>query len=475
MAMFHTMTLTFRFDTKEDLTGVIKSAIQADDFRESVTVEHAAGSNQYVVSYVESSYCQVSEVLSFAQAIAEECPLTGFTMDAWAQNEGSGGNYTDSIIARYSQNVLWHEYYSTAEGYAPEAAAEIGCEERLVETDASQLIVEEGTKETYWESLLPYLPSVTLCSEVIKYDETISFRLPPEYYISKDQYNPGFICLVEDETGTEESFACEIRLLPLGQKVINASGSVKYFRLPDPPEALISGELVKGKMFDAYRKTEEGYPITLKLAVTVPQGYILELESVPFVYEGKSVELEKQHLAGFRRMLDVCKAVRVNGEPLQLVELTPELLKSVIAPSPDDKSLAVDVSEILRSVFHGEEALPRGEAKGEAKRKVSPEEKKWLKEYGQYVENNPVIDFGGKIFAFTGLDAAGSFADESNPVVLSVVSKGGIYRSKVSGKTNYLVVNPQYAGKSKVDAALEQKTKGKEIKIILLEDLKKLL
>lgn len=115
----------------------------------------------------------------------------------------------------------------------------------------------------------------------------------------------------------------------------------------------------------------------------------------------------------------------------------------------------------------------------QAKREVEEAEQaakdaeEWIKQYGKYVQKNPVIDFNGSIFVFSGL--AGHSVEKDHPTVSKVIAKGGQYRSKVSGLTNYLVVNPGYAGASKIVAVEEQLKKGKNIKVILLEDLEKAL
>ena len=93
----------------------------------------------------------------------------------------------------------------------------------------------------------------------------------------------------------------------------------------------------------------------------------------------------------------------------------------------------------------------------------------WKKQYGKYVETNPRITFTDKIFVFSGL--TGSYAEKEHPIVEKVIAKGGQYRSKVSGLTNYLVIDPANAGASKINAAIEQQDKGKAIKVILMEDL----
>ena len=88
----------------------------------------------------------------------------------------------------------------------------------------------------------------------------------------------------------------------------------------------------------------------------------------------------------------------------------------------------------------------------------------WLDEFGAYVEVEPHIDFDEKLFVFTGLT-------KSHDAVKQVLAKGGVYRSSISSKTDYLIVNPDNAGKTKISAAIEQKQKGSLIKVILLEDL----
>lgn len=103
----------------------------------------------------------------------------------------------------------------------------------------------------------------------------------------------------------------------------------------------------------------------------------------------------------------------------------------------------------------------------------SPQAEKWMQENGAYVEKDPTIVFEGKVFVFSGI--AMHTVEQEDPIVQAVIKKGGQYRSKVSGLTNYLVVDPRYCGSSKTAAAIEQQRKGKPVKIILLEDLKAIL
>lgn len=102
----------------------------------------------------------------------------------------------------------------------------------------------------------------------------------------------------------------------------------------------------------------------------------------------------------------------------------------------------------------------------EAEREENAERNKeeWLNNYGHAIEKNPDIQFDGKLFVFSGVD--------SDEVIDAVLKRGGQQRSKISGITNYLVVDPRYCGESKTYNAIEQQKKGKPVKIILLEDLR---
>lgn len=121
----------------------------------------------------------------------------------------------------------------------------------------------------------------------------------------------------------------------------------------------------------------------------------------------------------------------------------------------------------------GEEEEWQANWEAEEAARVEEEAEQWMRKYEKYLEDDPVINFNGSIFVFSGL--GGHWAEKDHPTVQKVIEKGGQYRSKVSGLTNYLVVNPGYAGQSKIVAVMEQLQKGKNIKVILLEDLEKAL
>ena len=124
---------------------------------------------------------------------------------------------------------------------------------------------------------------------------------------------------------------------------------------------------------------------------------------------------------------------------------------------------------------HDKRTAKRKEKAEEAERirQIENAAQEWEKQYGAYVESNPKIEFKGKLFVFSGL--AWHDEEKEHPTVQKVIEKGGEYRTSVSGKTDYLVVSPGSAGAKKVNTALEQKEKGKNVKIILLEDLENIL
>ena len=90
-------------------------------------------------------------------------------------------------------------------------------------------------------------------------------------------------------------------------------------------------------------------------------------------------------------------------------------------------------------------------------------EQEWLKTSGQYLESDIEIKIAGSTFVFSGV-----YDEELEKHVLEA---GGVVRKKVSGKTNYLVVDPAHAGESKVAHAIEQREKGNLIHVVHVNQL----
>lgn len=95
------------------------------------------------------------------------------------------------------------------------------------------------------------------------------------------------------------------------------------------------------------------------------------------------------------------------------------------------------------------------------------------KNFSQIEDHLSDIEIANKTFVFTGITHAydGLFSSITD----YIVELGGIKRTSVSGKTDYLVVIPQTAGFSKINGAKEQKMKGSAIKVIGYTQLLNLL
>ncbi len=104
-------------------------------------------------------------------------------------------------------------------------------------------------------------------------------------------------------------------------------------------------------------------------------------------------------------------------------------------------------------------------------RNALKQEWKWISLHGKEIARNPQINVEDALFVFTGAAGLADFPEILN----RLEAKGGIRRNLVTGRTDYLVCNPAEAGETKIAAARELKQKGSEMKIILLNDLRKAL
>lgn len=95
------------------------------------------------------------------------------------------------------------------------------------------------------------------------------------------------------------------------------------------------------------------------------------------------------------------------------------------------------------------------------------QETDWLARHRKDLSKRVQLTFANRAFVFAGVNHREEWPD----ILQAVVSRGGLQRTAVSGKTDYLVCDPAYAGDSQVKHALEQRIKGKDVKIILLTEL----
>lgn len=145
----------------------------------------------------------------------------------------------------------------------------------------------------------------------------------------------------------------------------------------------------------------------------------------------------------------------------------------------DDDYIANKESEMIREVE--KQMIKSAET---ARRKVEEDKRlhevvlakhaeEWKKQYGKYVQNNPEVEFQGKVFVFTGL--TGYEHDEDHPAVKAVVARGGKFHPRMIRNVDYLVADPPRAGETKSNGAVKNINEGRNTTIILLEDLQKIL
>ena len=100
--------------------------------------------------------------------------------------------------------------------------------------------------------------------------------------------------------------------------------------------------------------------------------------------------------------------------------------------------------------------------------------KNWLKEYGEFIEKDPIIIFEQKNFVF---QPEAGYVD-SDRIDFTLVGTAdylfkekteGLVSNRVSGKTDYLVIESNSVDK-KLQTAIELKNSGKPVKIVLYND-----
>ena len=112
--------------------------------------------------------------------------------------------------------------------------------------------------------------------------------------------------------------------------------------------------------------------------------------------------------------------------------------------------------------------LPVYFCRGDVKKET---EKRWMMYFGEYVTRGEKLSFAGKTCVISGAE----MRDDWVEIEKKLLQAGAVIRSAVSGKTDYLICDPQLCGTSKADSALNQIEAGKPIKIILIEDVIKAL
>ena len=191
-------------------------------------------------------------------------------------------------------------------------------------------------------------------------------------------------------------------------------------------------------------------------------------------------------------MLNLAKGITIKGKALDVGNLTADTLMQQLFPvrtepvkkcqSPsiigkEDSSLSFNHSldNIANSNAHGpiiDSIRADRQLYLERQENEAQLRQEWEKKYSSYISEHPTITVSEKKFVFVGYSA---FNEKEDPFVKRVVENGGLYRSKVSGVTDYLVIGNGLPGESKIKAAIEQQKAGKPIQIIRQQALEDFL
>ena len=163
-----------------------------------------------------------------------------------------------------------------------------------------------------------------------------------------------------------------------------------------------------------------------------------------------------------------CLYARGDGVEQDMQKAEEWVRKSAAQGDPDGLRLLRNIDE--QTAMDAERAAWEEKWRRQQEEEARKRTAEWMEKYGQYLEKNPRIVIHGSKFVFSGV-----MEDNWPDILQKLMDKGGVERGAVSGKTDYLVVDPRGFGESKVKEALAQRVKGKPVKIVLLEDFLKAL
>ena len=163
-----------------------------------------------------------------------------------------------------------------------------------------------------------------------------------------------------------------------------------------------------------------------------------------------------------------CLYARGDGVEQDMQKAEEWVRKSAAQGDPDGLRLLRNIDE--QAAMDAERAAWEEKWRRQQEEEARKRAAEWMEKYGQYLEKDPRIVIHGSKFVFSGV-----MEDNWPDILQKLMDKGGVERGAVSGKTDYLVVDPRGFGESKVKEALAQRVKGKPVKIVLLEDFLKAL
>ncbi len=210
------------------------------------------------------------------------------------------------------------------------------------------------------------------------------------------------------------------------------------------------------------------------------------------------IDKYEKSLPAFSMLLQLLKGIRVHGQKLSLDDLTAEEMANKLKPtftgrekgglfievkldeekiSPAQSPSIIGKEDSSLSFNHSLDNIANSNAHGpiidsiradrqlylERQENEAQLRQEWEKKYSSYISEHPTIAVSEKKFVFVGYSA---FNEKEDPFIKRVIENGGLYRSKVSGITDYLVIGNGLPGESKIKAAIEQQNAGKPIQII---------
>lgn len=221
----------------------------------------------------------------------------------------------------------------------------------------------------------------------------------------------------------------------------------KYLVLSDAPKAMAVNWNMEYDVFGSVVKK-----FATVVLVQVDDWTVLELVSIQV-----DEALVERKLDLYHFILDIAKSIRVKGKELKLHKATPESLKSALALTFKEQGNKVPFKLDYDHIYPGHY------------KKLNNEGDLWRAMYEHCFTQNPQITYKGKRFVFSGCNLEGIDVRD-DALKRAFQEAGGQERSSISGVTDYLVVDPTYAGASKIRDVRKKREEGKFIEVIRFED-----
>lgn len=187
--------------------------------------------------------------------------------------------------------------------------------------------------------------------------------------------------------------------------------------------------------------------------------------------EGSLGHISDEFTARYAQLLESGK-IKSEG---QIAEVTPLSKRSArcknalvtISVYPQTLSMRPKIVQMPKTVT---KPMPDAAVKSAPQAAARP---KWADEYKTLIEKDPQITFRGKVFTIP--ITVKTIKQEGDEINLegAVCQLGGKTQGRVTGKTDYLVYDYVCSSAAPVKSAAAQKEKGRDIRIILLEDFLK--